>query len=74
MSARPDPQPDPRADVPATGPDRLGVTWLARDAAARVARLRRLRRRRAAGDLSDELFRREAERLGALPGAPQDRP
>ena len=70
MSAPPDQQPDPRADLPVADPDRLGVTRLARDAAARVGRLRRLRRRRAAGDLSDELFRLERERLAAPRQAP----
>lgn len=65
MTTCPDPQPDIGADAPAPEPDRLGVMRLARDAATRVTRLRGLRRRRAVGDLSDELFRYEAERLGA---------
>jgi hypothetical protein len=51
-------------------PERLRVTRLARDAVSRITRLRGLRRRRAAGDLDEEAYRREAAQLSADPQEP----
>lgn len=59
-------------DRPAAEPERLGVTRRARDTAGLIARLRRLRRRRAVGELDEETYRREAERLSSDPGPATD--
>ncbi|HMS60707.1 MAG TPA: hypothetical protein PKD63_00385 [Solirubrobacteraceae bacterium] len=67
MLALPSPQTVARPDRPTGEPERLGVTRLARDAAGVIARLRRLRRRRAVGELDEEAYRREAARLSSDP-------